>query len=1111
MRNALGKICANLQLIIQLGGDSGEDGASMEVTITDVLVDEGHRLGIFYLYRALAVTFYVALPRQTALQIATAWLRCMNVVNGAKSTDNFDKVNLFDLLDANTRSRSEIVLLEMIHKLVPVFNQFTDEVPLFDKLMQMPILTTNRHMKAVERASQDVGFSSQDFLQEMGLHSDLLLEPKGHIEAWRDLRWLAELIHRRAKSDHASQPITLADAVLHLQEAEKQSAFDSFSAYGSGGLPPLDEVPITPSPIPSTAEAESTDDSGYRMTAAIDSHRRSRGKPRLPCKPGDFFNTMVFQRLGRLIVKGMKPDWEQKGERKIARDVAGYVHHLTCFPSSDALESHEWACIRSNFVDPLERAKVALATNNKFLCFDHVVDVLEGVAPNELKADLEPRSSRQAAFSSPLRIAAVYAARGMPTKWQPETKPQHRRKIRPGVWICEKPNYARESLQDSRLSPVHEHVYGYTTSDLEDGDEARTLGQNLAKRYWASRSRVGLVLEDGVSVAFYKKPALPLVNQRGHTRSTALSDDSADTLAARRTRPVSEVRSTEADMQMQVDANEANDEADLPTFEYIDADKHAPLNVHLGKAGGLNFGLQAVLLKFLEARLEPPSEKRPLFFAITDARHAGDERFWLHTLPPFFTSDHHYNVFFEKSIALVQVAHSYLGIDAKNDALDMRNDFMFTGMAVVRNQAYGMTSCGTGGIWSITTDKNLDAFFFGRTMIEDTASSTEAFLQGRKSIYVTPFANKPAEQQLMCAVPKVSTNFLEALERWDKGAIQCFMAQAATLRKAWFWVALLLYGFFGALFLVPAWWPLGLRLVLHHTWAEMLDYLDHPIPIALQNSSVPRYLVFTPEFEAMISIIAPIALWLFLLVLLFFTVVCAPRTFNAFLRGCVLMFNHTYPFMAFTSVFWIGLPFWIVFTGQFPFRFDPIFAIAGAVLLRGIEWMLMSTYKAQAQRRGTQLREISIFKSQQLNMATVPIKLRAVWFGFWSGIDDVWFAHDNSFWESFGGTPQAVMWVQLWLCTCMLLSVCAVITGIVRIIVQWGDSTAVMACVFGMVLCVINGWMMWQPTHFVMKDRTLKVSLRHTELIVVVMLGVAVTVTFVLSGDEKMGIFAHGN
>ena len=40
----------------------------------------------------------------------------------------------------------------------------------------------------------------------------------------------------------------------------------------------------------------------------------------------------------------------------------------------------------------------------------------------------------------------------------------------------------------------------------------------------------------------------------------------------------------------------------------------------------------------------------------------------------------------------------------------------------------------------------------------------------------------------MCAVPKVSANYLEALERWDTGAVQCLCAQA--LGRPWFWITL---------------------------------------------------------------------------------------------------------------------------------------------------------------------------------------------------------------------------------------------------------------------------------------------------------------------------------
>ena len=85
----------------------------------------------------------------------------------------------------------------------------------------------------------------------------------------------------------------------------------------------------------------------------------------------------------------------------------------------------------------------------------------------------------------------------------------------------------------------------------------------------------------------------------------------------------------------------------------------------------------------------------------------------------------------------------------------MRNDFLFTGMAVIRNQSYGMTSCGTGGIWSITSARQLGDFFYGRTMIEDTSSSHYYFLRGQRSVYLPP--KRGTNNQLMRAVPKVRT------------------------------------------------------------------------------------------------------------------------------------------------------------------------------------------------------------------------------------------------------------------------------------------------------------------------------------------------------------------
>ena len=49
----------------------------------------------------------------------------------------------------------------------------------------------------------------------------------------------------------------------------------------------------------------------------------------------------------------------------------------------------------------------------------------------------------------------------------------------------------------------------------------------------------------------------------------------------------------------------------------------------------------------------------------------------------------------------------------------------------------------------------------------------------------------------------------------------------------------------------------------------------------------------------------------------------------------------TYPINAVSSVFWIAIPPWICIGGEFPFRFNPTFAILGSLVLRLIEWAIV--------------------------------------------------------------------------------------------------------------------------------------------------------------------------
>ena len=56
------------------------------------------------------------------------------------------------------------------------------------------------------------------------------------------------------------------------------------------------------------------------------------------------------------------------------------------------------------------------------------------------------------------------------------------------------------------------------------------------------------------------------------------------------------------------------------------------LNMHLGKAGGLNFGLEGLI----RLGILPPQPTFPMMFGIIDARHSCDGRWWTQVLPAFY-------------------------------------------------------------------------------------------------------------------------------------------------------------------------------------------------------------------------------------------------------------------------------------------------------------------------------------------------------------------------------------------------------------------------------------------------------------------------------------------
>ena len=236
-------------------------------------------------------------------------------------------------------------------------------------------------------------------------------------------------------------------------------------------------------------------------------------------------------------------------------------------------------------------------------------------------------------------------------------------------------------------------------------------------------------------------------------------------------------------------------------------------------------------------------------------------------LPEFYEADDvRQRIFFNPEVRLCQLPHSYIGVESagSNDVLGLQNTFYFGGMALFRDRCYGMTSAGTGGIWTITSASECSGFFFGRTMIEDTTSSHKWFLRGYCSKYLAPLRGAPA---LMRAVPKVSANYLEALERWDTGAIQALVAQA--LCTAWFWGMMVALLAVGAALVVPAFTAsLPISEILQDPFSDV--HVSHAI-----------CLLFSASVFALLALGVPLL------------ALAAPRRLNDALRYLIIFFNCT--------------------------------------------------------------------------------------------------------------------------------------------------------------------------------------------------------------------------
>ena len=218
----------------------------------------------------------------------------------------------------------------------------------------------------------------------------------------------------------------------------------------------------------------------------------------------------------------------------------------------------------------------------------------------------------------------------------------------------------------------------------------------------------------------------------------------------------------------------------------LDAAWVEPLRQCRGKSGGMNHAVEVVnaylhhystTMRRVRARGSRDDAGGHLLFAIFDCRHMALEGFWDAVVPQFYRYTRPNNPWSSEleinpKVAFVQLPQTFTGLRIQEDFFDMRNEYLFRMANTVRTGVGAITSCGTNAVWNypLVDDATPLAHRFNEeTMIEDTASSHEAIVRGRKGVYLF--------KRLVLGARKGTSDYLAAVFRWSKGGVQLAWTQ----------------------------------------------------------------------------------------------------------------------------------------------------------------------------------------------------------------------------------------------------------------------------------------------------------------------------------------------
>mmetsp|Transcript_8246 Transcript_8246/g.25506 ORF Transcript_8246/g.25506 Transcript_8246/m.25506 type:complete len:1584 (-) Transcript_8246:1211-5962(-) len=436
--------------------------------------------------------------------------------------------------------------------------------------------------------------------------------------------------------------------------------------------------------------------------------------------------------------------------------------------------------------------------------------------------------------------------------------------------------------------------------------------------------------------------------------------------------------------------------------------------------------------------------KACLLFAIFDCRHMATQGYWDCVVPYFFKYRYLNNPWsrelsIDRPVAFVQLPQTFNSLTIDNDIFDMRNEYLFRLANNIRSGVGAITSCGTNAVWNYDLylqENPLEHRFNEDTMIEDTASSHDVIIAGRKGVYHF--------ERLVLGARKGTTDYLAAVFRWSRGAVQLFWTT--------FWFPRYKYV-----------WPWAVLFLHVAPLAGCTLYLQRAKLDRCHQTMLTQRIGWVPcRSGPFLGLIADPVFICYALIMI--TLASASFTFHRLGAYTVMFENVTYFFSSVSAFYWTSLPLTIcIAKNGVPAIFDTQLLSLGALWLQLHSALLIQFIKSWSPlENGNAPSDQSLLRSQQMYIVTAPLHLLAIIFGMKDGFEICFSRKDASRWSSFDSV-MAMTAVKVYVIALFVLLHVAIVWGVVNGIIYDDGLEERGVRALGIFFCIMLLFLLWTP------------------------------------------------